>query len=494
MKVSLTAGAAAEAEVDALAVPVVAGQSLTDPALVELDRRLDGLLAELVTTGEHRGGIHEVLPVVTRGGIKPRRLLLYGLGETADLDGQRLRFAHHELVRAARSYGYRRLGAIRADPLQAKDMVPVVEGCVMGNWEPATRQTSAGSQRSSVDELTLVGFGTGSGDEVDAAIRAGEATNRARELQNLPPNELTPAAVAEEASRIAGRLNLDLDVLEPGELEKQGYRLMLGVAAGSSAPPRMVALRHRGAEDGRTLGLIGKGITFDTGGISLKTSKDMHLMKGDMAGAAAVLSAMEAIAAAGLPVDVLAVVAATENMPGSGAQRPGDVVTSAIGKTVEITDTDAEGRLVLADAITYAIRHGATHLVDLATLTGAASIAIGHAASAAVSNDESLWALLQEASQRAGDRVWRLPIYPDYRVLLKSGIADIKNAGYGEAGVITGGMFIQEFVQDRPWVHLDIAASAWNTNHQLTTIPRGPTGAGTRLLVRLAELIANRQR
>ena len=181
-------------------------------------------------------------------------------------------------------------------------------------------------------------------------------------------------------------------------------------------------------------------------------------------------------------------------MVGGSAQRPGDVVTSANGKTVEITNTDAEGRLVLADAITYAIRQGATHLVDLATLTGAATIAIGHAASAAIASDDELWKLVAQAADRAGDRAWRLPNYPDYRVLLRSKIADLRNSDYGEAGMITGGMFIQEFTQDLPWVHLDIAASSWNTNDDLTTIPRGPTGAGTRLLVHLAELMASRRR
>ena len=215
----------------------------------------------------------------------------------------------------------------------------------------------------------------------------------------------------------------------------------------------------------------------------------MHLMKGDMAGAAAVLAAMEVISERRFPLQVLGVLAITENMPGGRAQRPGDVVRSANGKTVEVVNTDAEGRLVLADGITHAIRQGATHIVDLATLTGTARLAIGHAATAAVSNNDGFWALTERAAELAGDRAWRLPAYPDYRVLLRSRIADIKNSDYGEAGTITAGMFIEEFVQDRPWVHLDIASSAWNGNGELTTIPRGPTGAGTRLVIRLAELM-----
>jgi leucyl aminopeptidase len=203
---------------------------------------------------------------------------------------------------------------------------------------------------------------------------------------------------------------------------------------------------------------------------------------------------MDVIAGRRPELDVMAVVAATENMPGGNAQRPGDVVTSANGKTVEIVNTDAEGRLVLADAITYALRHAATHVVDLATLTGAAKVAIGHAATAALANDESLWALVAKAGDRAGDRVWRLPAYADYRVLLASKTADLRNSDYGEAGMITGGMFIQQFVEDRPWVHLDIAASSWNDNDDLTTVPRGPLGSGTRLLVELAELMSGEHR
>ena len=213
-------------------------------------------------------------------------------------------------------------------------------------------------------------------------------------------------------------------------------------------------------------------------------------MKDDMSGAAAVLSAIDVIASRKLPLDVMAVIAAAENMPGPTAQRPGDVVVSADGKTVEIVNTDAEGRLVLADALTHALRNGATHLIDLATLTGAATIAIGHAASAAVSNDDAFWTQVEQASREAGDRVWRLPIFADYRILLRSQIADLRNAEYGEAGTIMGGMFIAEFAGAKPWAHIDIAASAWNTNDELTTVLRGPSGAGTRLCIELVEVMA----
>jgi leucyl aminopeptidase len=430
-------------------------------------------------------------------GITPRRVILYGLGALLDLYGQRLRSAHHELVRASRTYGYKRIGLLRTEPLGMDTLKAVVEGCVMGTFERRSRQTGAQPERREIEELVLTGFGLGREHEVVAAQENGEATNRTREWQNAPPNELTPEALAQEAVRIAQRHNLEHEVLGPAELRTGGYNLLLGVSAGSAKPPRMIRLRHRRDNRGLppeagnpVLALVGKGITFDTGGISLKNPEHMSQMKADMAGAAAVLSAIDVIAARKVPLDVMAVVAASENMPGPAAQHPGDVVVSADGKTVEILNTDAEGRLVLADALTHALRNGATHIVDLATLTGAATIAIGHGATAAVSNDDQFWSLVEKASLEAGDRVWRLPMYADYRVLLRSQIADLRNSEYGEAGTILGGMFIGEFAGGKPWAHLDIAASSWNTNVELTTVLRGPSGAGTRLCIELAELMA----
>jgi leucyl aminopeptidase len=501
LRLTLVATAPADIAVDALAIPIATGQRLSGAA-VDLDRALGGLVSELLAGGEFKGRIHEVLPVPTNGRIAARRLILYGLGAIRDLDGQRLRSAHHELVRAARTYGYSRLAVMRVEPLANDSLSAVVEGCVMGTFERRSRQTGSQPERGELDDLVLTGFGQGRDHEVVAAQEAGEATNRAREWQNAPGNELTPEVLAQEARNIAQRHGLEIEVLGPAELRAGGYNLILGVASGSSQPACMIRLRHRGREaaggsaktDANVLALVGKGITFDTGGISLKEQASMSQMKADMAGAAAVLAAIDVIAARKVPLDVMAVVASAENMPGPSAQRPGDVVVSADGKTVEVLNTDAEGRLVLADAITHALRNGATHLLDLATLTGAATIAIGHGATAAVSNDDEFWRLVEEAARRAGDRVWRLPIFADYRVLLRSQIADLRNAEYGEAGAILGGMFIGEFARGKPWAHLDIAASSWNTNAELTTVLRGPSGAGTRLCIELAELMAGAER
>ena len=486
-RISLTDEAPSMLDADTVALPIAAGEALEGAAL-ELDRALHGLIGEALRSKEHRGRQHEILLLPTVGRIVARRVLLYGLGAPADLDGQRLRFAHHEMVRAARNYGYRRVAVLRSSPLRFEDLPAVVEGCVLGTWERRSRQS--GSRPAELEELLLAGFGSGGEHAVALSQRLGEATNRARDWQNAPANELGTDALATVAQDIAAAHGLEVEVLGPRELAAEGYRLLLGVGSGSGRPARMIRLQHRGAQDGRTLVLAGKGITFDTGGLSLKTAASMQRMRGDMAGAAAVLAAMEVIAAERMPADVMAVVPAAENMVSEGAQRPGDVVTSANGKTVEVVNTDAEGRLVLADALTFAIRRGATHLVDLATLTGTATMALGHAASVALTSDPELWALVGRAAHLAGERVWPLPIYPEYRTLLRSRSADLRNGFYGEAQTICGGMFIQEFAEGRPWVHLDIAASAWNENPELSTIPRGPLGTGTRLCVRLAELFA----
>ncbi|HYM97511.1 MAG TPA: M17 family peptidase N-terminal domain-containing protein, partial [Candidatus Sulfotelmatobacter sp.] len=284
MKISLISTPAADLGVDALAIPVATGQRLSGAAL-EFDGAVGGVLSELVANAEFRGRIHEVLPVPCPKGVGPRRVVLYGVGAVHDLDGQRLRSAHHELVRASRTYGYKRIGLLRADPLGEDTLKAVIEGCVMGSFERRSRQTGAHPERLEIDELVLCGFGLGREHEVVAAQESGEATNRAREWQNAPPNELTPEALGQEAMRIAQRHKLEVEVLGPEELRAGGYNLLLGVASGSAQPPRLIRLRHRGGRQpgAPTLALVGKGITFDTGGISLKNPEHMSLMKADMA-------------------------------------------------------------------------------------------------------------------------------------------------------------------------------------------------------------------
>jgi leucyl aminopeptidase len=315
----------------------------------------------------------------------------------------------------------------------------------------------------------------------------GESANYARALANEPANVLTPREFATRVSMESSRAGLSVDILDENRIKEMGMRLLLGVAQGSAEPPRVVVIRHdppRAAPE-PVLGLIGKGVTFDTGGISIKPADGMDRMKYDMSGGAAVAGAMRAIARLGAAMRVVAVIPMTENMPGSRATRPGDVLTGASGKTVEITNTDAEGRLILADALWFAQRLGATHLVDVATLTGACMIALGRHVSGVMGSPAAWVNAVQTAGTSAGDRLWPLPIYPEAKEQLRSDTADLINAAGRPGGAITAAAFLKEFVEKVPWAHLDIAGTAWTDAadpHQ----PKGPTGVAVRVLTELA--------
>jgi leucyl aminopeptidase len=325
---------------------------------------------------------------------------------------------------------------------------------------------------------------------VKRGIILGEAANIARELVNTPSNDMTPSHMAKRAAALAKKYGLKIHVLDRRDMKKLGMGSMLSVAIGSDEPPKMIALEYRGDKSSKNvLGLVGKGVTFDTGGISLKPALDMDAMKGDMAGGATVIATMAAIAQLKPKVNVTAVVCATENMPSGKATRPGDVVRAMNGKSIEVINTDAEGRLVLADGLCYAQHLGATHLVDVATLTGAVVVALGNTTTGVMSNDRAFVDLFHAATDRYDERYWELPLYPEYADLIRSPIADMKNSGGRPAGTIFGAMFIKEFVGDRPWIHLDIAGTS-TTEKDAGHLAKGPSGVALRPLVRLAELLA----
>jgi leucyl aminopeptidase len=309
---------------------------------------------------------------------------------------------------------------------------------------------------------------------------------------NEPGNTLTPTELARRASTMARRAGVHCRVLGPPDLNRLGARALLGVARGSHEPPRMIVLEYRrGRGDGLHLGLVGKGITFDSGGISLKPAENMEAMKGDMAGGAAVLAATCAIARLALPISVTAVIPATENLPGGTALKPGDILRAMSGKTIEVVNTDAEGRLVLADALHYARRRGASHLVDVATLTGACVVALGNVNSGAFSTNQRLLDTVLAAGKAAGERIWPLPMDPEYDDLIKSDVAEIKNSGGRKGGAITGAKFLQHFVEDTPWVHLDIAGTS-DADKEKGYQPKGATGVMVRTLVHVAvELLSD---
>nr|MBA2239971.1 leucyl aminopeptidase [Solirubrobacterales bacterium] len=329
-------------------------------------------------------------------------------------------------------------------------------------------------------------------EATEAARVAAEAANRARELQHLPANFLDPIRLAQRAEEIAaGSDRIEAGTLGPREIAARGMGGLLAVSAGSESEPRLIVLRYRGGGDGETLGLVGKAVCFDSGGISLKPAATMYEMKMDMSGGAAVLEAVAAIAELELAINLVAVVPATENMPSGTATRPGDVITQLNGKTVEVNNTDAEGRLILADALTFCARElGADRIVDLATLTGGVIVALGSTFAGLISNDQVLADQVEEAGRRSGELAWRLPLHPEYKQLTRGLVADLTNsARKRKALTIYAGSFLEEFVEGKPWAHLDIAGTAWDTGREY--VGSGPSGFGVRLVVELARKLAS---
>jgi leucyl aminopeptidase len=365
-----------------------------------------------------------------------------------------------------------------------------VEGAILGEFEPDRYKTDE-DEKKCVEAFAVAVAGASGGAEIDEAIARGrivaEAQNFTRGLVNEPANRLTPAKVAEAAQKMAAEYELECEVLEREQMEKLGMGALLGVAQGSAEAPALIVIRYR---PGRTeskahLGLVGKGVTFDTGGISIKPADGMEKMKYDMAGGAAMMGAMRAIAQLKPGMAVTAFIPCVENMPGSRAQRPGDIVTAMSGKTIEVINTDAEGRLILADALTYARQQGCTHLVDAATLTGAIVVALGHLNVGLFANDEALRDRVLRAAKAEGERMWPMPLEDDYKEYLKSAYADLANVGGRWGGAITAALFLKEFAGETPWVHLDIAGTAYLDDSK-PFLAKGPTGAPVRTLVRLA--------
>jgi leucyl aminopeptidase len=493
MEIRATAGQVREYEGDAVVVGVMAASALSGPA-AEADACLDGLLGRLVESGEIRGKTGEVRVVHSVGKMRAARVVVAGLGdvERADLFG--VRRAMGAAARVLRDRRCRRVATTLHQAgvpsgLRRQGVRAVVEAVYQGLYAGAECKTGA-PEHGEFDELCLLGIPDEQAEAVAAVVRsariAGEATSYARRLVNLPANELTPTRLAEEAGEAAESAGLEVEVLGPTSLAQLGMGALLAVARGSEEPAQLIVLRNPGKESGRRVALVGKGLTFDSGGISIKRADDMHLMKNDMAGAAAVLAATRAIGQMDLDIDLLGVIPATENLPAGRAYKPGDVIRALNGRTIEVISTDAEGRLILADALAYAKQLGATHLIDVATLTGACVIALGHVASGVMGNDSEFVDAVLNAAEQAGERMWRLPLFPEYRRQLDSKVADIKNVGGRPGGVITGGWFLREFVGDTSWVHIDIAGTAWNEKDEPDMI-EGGTGAATRTLIALAE-------
>ena len=442
-------------------------------------------LAELRASGEFSGKSGELAVLHQPTGLVAKRLVIVGGGKHEKFDAAALRRTVGATVRVVKQKGVKSL----AWSLHDGSAEAAVEGALLGNYDPDQHKTS--TDNKSLESFSVVGSASDQ-DSVTRGTILGEAQNFTRDLVNEPGNLLTPTVMARKAKEMADSLppdcGIDCEILDQDRMRQMGMGSLLGVAQGSAEPPAFIVIRYKPAKPAKSndhLALIGKGVTFDTGGISIKPAESMEKMKYDMAGGAAVIGAMKAIGQLKPTIPVTAFIPAVENMPGSKAYRPGDILKSLDGKTIEVLNTDAEGRLILNDAITYAKQLGCTHLVDAATLTGAIVVALGHVHIGAFTNNDDMLKRVMTAAKAEGEKMWHMPLDDDYKDLLKSAFADLANIGGRYGGAISAAYFLKEFAGDTPWVHLDIAGTAW-LDEPKPFMAKGPTGVGVRTFTRLA--------
>ncbi|MGQ0811446.1 MAG: leucyl aminopeptidase [Nitrospiraceae bacterium] len=480
---------------EVLALPHFESDNTLKDETEAVDRAMNGALRDLLRSGEFEGKPNETVLFHTQGKIPAKRVLLFGLGKKSDL---RL-----ETIRQAMGYVVKRVKQARAASFAT--VVPnvalrgssvaelaqaLVEGAMLGSYQFTVYRSDNHTPSKDVSQLTIVEPRSGKLGGIREGIRRGVATAEAtvfvRDLCNHPSNVMTPSRIANEAKAIAKEAGVTLSILEQRDMEKLGMGALLGVARGSHEPPKFLILEYRGGgttrKSSKPIVLVGKTITFDTGGISLKPAENMEQMKADMTGGAEVLASVRAAARLKLPLHLIGILPATENMPGGRAMKPGDVVTTLSGKTVEVQNTDAEGRLILADGLAYATRYKPTAILDVATLTGACAVALGQFAIGLFGNDEALKNSVKKAGLKSGERVWEMPLWDEYFEQLRSDVADMRNIGGRGGGMITAALFLSKFVGDCPWVHLDIASTDWSERER-AYVPKGPTGIGTRLIL-----------
>ncbi|MGI8468099.1 MAG: leucyl aminopeptidase [Pyrinomonadaceae bacterium] len=485
-----------EANVEAIAVAVFKDEKASSGFLKELDDLTGGLVASVIKTEEFKGetGSVELLRIAPKGKVKASRILLVGVGEKSDYKLPDVAILAGTAARALRKKNIKSFALVPRSDENAGDVAAcAAQGVVTSQFE-LDKYKTADKNTKAIDTFSVCVEGASEKDlkaGLERGKAVGESINFTRDLSNEPPNILTPTEMARRAREMAKDVGLKCDILDEKQMEKLGMGSLLSVSAGSTQPAKLIVLKYEPkkstAKKGELLALVGKGITFDTGGISIKPAEHMDAMKYDMTGGGTVIGTMRAIALLKPTVPVLGVVAAVENMPDGNATRPSDVVTAMNGKTVEILNTDAEGRLVLADAVAYAEKQGATRIIDMATLTGAVIIALGDFNTGILGNDQQLIDEIIECGKETGENFWQLPIGKEYSKGIKSDIADVKNIGPArKAGTIIGAVFIQEFIDKAKWAHLDIAGTAWEDNdkpHQ----SKGPTGIAIRTLLKVVE-------
>jgi leucyl aminopeptidase len=483
-------------DTDLLVVPWFEGEG--PAAVASLDAATGGEVARAIASKEFAARPYDFfVTTVSDRSWRARRIALIGAGPAAGFGSDLIRKLAVSAGNAARQRRSARVAFMLRDGRTGTADVAgltqaVAEGLTLSEFNVGSYKTTPDLPPPPAPRWTIAVPSSGDGEARAAAAAArgrllGECSNLAREMANEPGNTLTPREFARRCEAVVSEVGVAVEILDEHEIAKLGMGLLLGVARGSDEPPRLMVFRYEppGAPASPVLGLVGKGITFDTGGISIKPADGMERMKDDMAGGAAVACAMRAIALLNAPIRVIGVVPATENMPGGRAIKPGDILKSASGKTVEVINTDAEGRLVLGDGLWYARQLGATHLVDIATLTGACVVALGKITSGIFGAPDPWVEQVRRVADRAGDRVWPMPLFDEYRDQLKSDIADMMNTGGRPASSITAAMFLKEFTGGLPWVHLDIAGTAW-ADEPKPYLPKGPSGVGVRTLAELA--------
>ncbi len=490
MNFNLTPKKFAEIQVEALVVYVFEKETELKGVIREVDRVTGGLITSFLSSQELTGKLYEYAYARNPEGLQAKRLFVFGAGKKESFDLGRLRKLAGAVARTLRSKSILEFAIIKRSAFESAGAAQaLVEGVILGQFD-IDRYKTDNEPKKAIQTVLLAGGDPARKPAILQAIDRGriiaEAQNFARELINEPSNKLTPTHLAERASAMAREFGLHIEVLEKEEMQELGMGAMLSVARGSEEPPKLIVLTYhpQGVEHpSKTIGLVGKGITFDTGGISLKPPEGMEKMKYDMSGAASMIAVMQAIAQLKPKCKVIATVPATENMPGGKAQKPGDVQTALSGKTIEVINTDAEGRLILSDGLSYTRKLGATHLIDMATLTGAVSIALGDVRVGIMGNNQKWMDAFLRAAEDCGEKMWQLPMDEEYGELIKSKIADLKNTGGRYAGTITAAKFLEAFAEDTPWIHLDIAGTEWMEEAK-PYCSEGPTGVGIRSVIK----------
>jgi leucyl aminopeptidase len=498
MEIKAIAGEIANIEADAIIVNHFEETEHPDGDTATVDKALDGAISQLIKQGDIKGKLNEITLLHNPGKLPASRVVVTGLGKKKELSINKVRGAVAETCRWLRSKNVTSVATIAQGAgingisLESAAQA-VTEGTLLGLYAFRRYITKKENDFGEVRQLLIVSHEKEK-PRLEQAINKGrimaEAANWARDLVNEPANHMTPSQMAEAARQLAKSYGLKVEVLDREQMAKLGMGALLGVAQGSQQPPKFIILNYKGSDsDEVNIALVGKGITFDSGGISIKPSEGMAEMKGDMAGGAAVMATLQALAQLKPKINATAIVPATENLPSGSALKPGDILTAMNGKTIEVLNTDAEGRLILADALSYAKKLGARAIIDVATLTGACRVALGTICSGAFSNNQELADKIIAAGNEAGELTWQLPMYDEYREQLKSDIADVKNIGNRYAGAITAAKFLAEFVDEIPWVHLDIAGTS-ETDKEKGYLVKGATGVPVRTLVNLVLSLA----